>query len=57
MRYRIGTEKAIVATARKIAVIYYNMLKNGQAYYDFGHEYYEQQYKNGEDVLKGSPLS
>lgn len=45
MRYRIGTEKAIVATARKIAVIYYNMLKNGQAYYDFGHEYYEQQYK------------
>lgn len=44
-RYRLGTEKAIVATARKIAVIYYNMLKYGQSYYDYGCEYYEQKYR------------
>ncbi|MDY6934383.1 MAG: transposase, partial [Spirochaetota bacterium] len=44
-RYRLGVEKAIVATARKIAVIYYNMLKYGQWYHDYGCEHYEQQYK------------
>jgi len=45
-RYRLGVEKAIVATGRKIAVIYYSMLKNGTWYYDYGSEYYENQYQD-----------
>lgn len=43
-RYRslLGPGKANVAVARKIAVIYYNMLKHGQGYFDLGCEYYEK---------------
>lgn len=43
-RYRslLGPGKANVAVARKIAVIFYNMLKHGQEYFDLGCEYYEK---------------
>ena len=43
-RSRLGAPKAITATAHKIARIFYNMLKNGQAYVDKGQDYYEKQY-------------
>lgn len=41
-RTRLGPGKANVATARKIAIIFYNMLKNGQNYYDYGCDYFEK---------------
>lgn len=43
-RYRsiLGPAKANVAVARKIAVIFYNMLKYGNEYHDYGCEYYEK---------------
>ncbi|MFZ0964481.1 MAG: IS110 family transposase, partial [Terriglobia bacterium] len=45
MRARLGSPKAITATAHKLAIIIYNMLKHGKAYVDRGVEYYEQQYR------------
>lgn len=45
LRGRIGAPKAITATARKLAIIIYNMLKYGKAYVDRGVEYYEKQYR------------
>jgi transposase len=39
---RVGKSKAITATARKIAVLVYNLLKNGEAYVDPGATYYEE---------------
>ena len=45
MRARLGAPKAITATAHKLAIIIYNMLKYGKAYVDRGAEYYEQQYR------------
>jgi len=45
MRARLGAPKAITATARKLAIIIYNMLKYGKAYVDRGAEYYEEQYR------------
>lgn len=42
---RLGTPKAITATAHKIARLYYRMLKHGTDYVDAGQDYYEQQYK------------
>ncbi len=44
MRSRLGAPKAITATAHKLAIIIYNMLKHGKAYVDRGADYYEQQY-------------
>jgi transposase len=41
-RSRLGPGKANVATARKIAVIFYNTLKYGQEYYDYGSDYFEK---------------
>lgn len=43
---RLGAAKAITAGAHKIAVILYNMLKNGQEYMESGAKYYEETYKN-----------
>lgn len=40
--YRKGRQTAITATARKIAVIVYNMLQNGQDYEPLGTEDYQQ---------------
>jgi transposase len=45
MRARIGAPKAITATARKLAVIYYSMLKYGTSYVEVGQEEYEQKYQ------------
>lgn len=42
---RIGKAKAITATARKLAVLYYNALRYGMAYVDPGVDYYEARYK------------
>ncbi|MCF7920792.1 MAG: hypothetical protein K9N06_12840 [Candidatus Cloacimonetes bacterium] len=36
---------ALTATARKIAVIYYNMLKNKSSYIELGGDYYEKQHR------------
>jgi transposase len=42
---RIGKAKAITATARKIAVLFYNTLRHGMAYADPGATYYEERYR------------
>lgn len=40
-----GAPKAITATARKIACLFYRLLKFGQVYVEQGMEYYEKTYK------------
>jgi transposase len=42
---RLGKPKGIVATAHKLAVLVYRMLRFGHEYSDIGQERYEQQYK------------
>jgi len=42
---RTGKAKAVTATARKIAVLLYNTLRNGMAYVDPGADYYEERYR------------
>jgi hypothetical protein len=42
---RIGKAKAITATARKLAVLFYNALRFGTAYTDAGADYYEERYR------------
>ena len=42
---RVGKAKAITATARKIAVLFYNSLRHGMAYADPGAGYYEDRYR------------
>ena len=42
---RVGKAKAITATARKIAVLFYNTLRHGMAYADPGASYYEERYR------------
>jgi transposase len=42
---RVGKAKAVTATARKIAVLFYNALRYGQDYRDPGVSYYEQRYR------------
>lgn len=42
---RVGKAKAITATARKIAVLFYNTLRYGMAYVDPGASYYEERYR------------
>jgi transposase len=39
---RAGKAKAVTATARKIAVLFYNALRPGMAYMDPGASYYEE---------------
>lgn len=43
---RIGNAKAVTATARKIAVLFYNAMRYGMDYRDPGAEHYEQQYRD-----------
>jgi hypothetical protein len=43
MRGRIGPAKAITATARKLAVLIYRMVRFGETYIDKGEEAYERQ--------------
>jgi transposase len=42
---RVGKAKAITATARKIAVLFYNTLRHGMSYTDPGATYYEDRYR------------
>ncbi|MGH9317521.1 MAG: IS110 family transposase [Thermoanaerobaculia bacterium] len=42
---RVGKAKAVTATARKIAVLFYNALRHGSAYADPGADYYEERYR------------
>lgn len=44
LRSRLGAPKAITATAHKLAVIIFNMLKKGAEYIETGQDYYEKQY-------------
>ena len=48
---RVGKAKAVTATARKLAVLYYNTLRYGRTYEDPGAAYYEERYR--QRVLKG----
>lgn len=42
---RAGKAKAVTATARKLAVLFYNALRYGMAYADPGADHYEQHYR------------
>jgi transposase len=45
MHAKFGPAKAIVATAHKLARIFYHLLKNQEEYVDPGEDAYEQQYR------------
>ncbi len=45
MKARLGSPKAITATAHKLARIFYAMLKYKKEYVDLGQSYYEERYK------------
>ena len=45
LRTRLGAPKAITAMARKLACLFYRLLKQGQKYVDQGTEYYEQRHR------------
>jgi transposase len=45
LRTRLGAPKAITAMARKLACLYYRLVKRGQQYVDKGTEYYEARYR------------
>lgn len=45
MRSRLGVEKAIVATAHKLALLIYRLLAFGKLYVDIGEDAYEEKYK------------
>jgi hypothetical protein len=47
---RAGKSKAVTATARKIAVLFYNAIRHGMDYVDPGASYYETRYR--ERVVK-----
>ncbi|HFH2883972.1 hypothetical protein ABFY64_25865 [Pseudomonas aeruginosa] len=47
----IGKANAVTATARKIAILFYNTMRFGMAYQDLGADHYEQRYR--ERVVKG----
>jgi len=42
---RIGKAKAVTATARKLAVLFYNAMRHGMSYHDLGATYYEERYR------------
>lgn len=42
---RTGKAKAVTATARKLAILFYNALRFGMAYTDPGASYYEERYR------------
>lgn len=50
LRNRLGAPKAITATARKLACLFYRLLKFGTEYVEQGMNYYETQYQ--ERVIK-----
>lgn len=42
---RVGKAKAVTATARKLAILFYNAMRHGQDYCDPGVSYYEERYR------------
>jgi transposase len=46
LKNRLGAPKAITAAAHKLAIIIFNMLKNGVEYFETGQDYYETQYRD-----------
>ena len=42
---RVGKAKAVTATARKLAVLFYNTLRHGMIYADPGASHYEERYR------------
>src|SRR5713226_1130716 len=46
LRTRLGAPKAITAMARKLACLFYRLLKHGKQYVDKGMEYCEQRYRD-----------
>lgn len=45
MKNRLGAPKATTAAAHKLAVIIYEMIKNGVEYNEVGQDYYEEKYR------------
>jgi transposase len=45
LRTRLGAPQAITAMARKLACLFYRLIKGGQQYVDKGTEYYEARYR------------
>ena len=45
LKFRLGAPKATTATAHKLAVILFNMIKNRVEYVETGADYYEIQYR------------
>ena len=45
---RIGKAKAVTATARKIAAMFYRVLRYGESYCDPGADYYEDRYRKSD---------
>jgi transposase len=45
LRTRLGAPAAITAMARKLACLYYRLIKHGQQYVDKGTEYYEAKFR------------
>ena len=46
LKARLGAPKATTAAAHKLAIIIFNMLKNGTEYIETGQNYYETQYRD-----------
>ena len=44
--YRLGAPKAITVMARKLASLFYSLIKHGQQYVDKGTGYYEAKYRD-----------
>ena len=45
LKARLGSPKAITATAHKLARIFYHLWTTRQSYHDTGASYYDQQYQ------------
>jgi transposase len=45
LRTRLGAPKAVTAMARRLACLFYRLIKHGQQYVDKGTEYYEARYR------------
>ena len=46
LKSRLGAPKATTATAHKLAIIIYSMVKTGSEYNEVGQDYYEKQYRD-----------
>jgi hypothetical protein len=45
LRTRLGAPKAVTAMARKLACLFYRLIRHGQQYVDKGTAYYEERYR------------